>query len=513
MQSARLDRPDRLDGHFKREYSKTVSQNLSLSALSSIAGLVEVPKYDRSQISAGILHIGVGNFHRAHQAVYLDDLFNAGLGHDWGLVGAGLRPNDAVMRDKLASQDWLTTVLELDVAHQDARVTGAMINFLDVFEDKQNIVEALSNPAIRIASLTITEGGYCIDSGTGRFDPNHPDIQRDVQSPQAPKGVFGILVAGLAARRAAGTRPFTIMSCDNVSHNGLVTRAAVVGMAELIDSELAKWIDEEVTFPNSMVDRVTPFVSDTKREAVKTITGINDAWPVICEPFRQWVMEDRFCNGRPPLEEVGVTFTDQVAAFELMKLRILNGGHAAIAYPAGLLDIEYVHEAMAHPLINAYLTKLIQTEVISTVPEVPGTDLGDYFQKVVQRFSNPEVADTIVRLCLDGSDRQPKFIIPSIHDRLKAGQSVQGLALETALWCRYCTGETQSGATFQLQDSRAGLLADAAQQTRSNPQAFLEIDEVFGDLRHHAKFKEIFATHVEQLWREGVVATLTRYIG
>ena len=309
-----------------------MSVKLSTAALAHAPAGVAVPKYRRSDLRPGILHIGVGNFHRAHQAVYLDDLFNAGADHDWALVGAGVREADVDMRLKLLAQDWLTTVVEQEARTSTVRVTGAMIDFIPPFDVEANL-SALAGPEIRIVSLTVTEGGYYISPATQRFDPTHPDIVYDAGHADAPKTAFGLIAAGLKRRRASGVAPFTVMSCDNIPGNGHVTESAVAGLAELSDPGFAQWIRENVAFPNSMVDRITPATTDRERGILRETYGVDDSSPVFCEEFRQWVVEDKFPAGRPALEKVGVTFTADVAPYELMKIRILNGGHAAIAYP------------------------------------------------------------------------------------------------------------------------------------------------------------------------------------
>ncbi len=489
-----------------------MTENLSLASLATLPPSIARPSYRREQQSPGIVHIGTGNFHRAHQAVYLDDLFNRGRDLDWGIVGAGFRPPDAAMRDALGSQDWLTTVVERDAGASAARVTGAMIDFLPVRQDGRSTVAALADPGIRIVSLTVTEGGYCIDPATGAFDPDHPDIKADLANPDTPSQVFGTLVAALKARRVAGTPPFTVMSCDNIPGNGHVASNAVTGFAALTDPDLAAWIENEVAFPNSMVDRITPATTDREREALRQRFGIEDAWPVFCEPFRQWVMEDRFCNGRPALDEVGVTLTDDVAPYELMKLRMLNGGHAAIAYPAALLGLHTVDEAMAHRLVGGFLERLVREEVIPVVPPIEGADRSSYLDLIKRRFANPDIRDTIPRLCQDGSNRQPKFILPSTRDRLAAGQPVTGLALVSALWCRYCYGETEDGAPIDVDDMQAGRLKEAAHRARTSPSEFLTLRDIFGDLADSPEFRNAFETMLTGLWRDGVAKTMASYV-
>lgn len=486
---------------------------LSLSNLSGLPATVARPSYDRSELTPGIVHIGIGNFHRAHQAVYLDDLFEHGIDHDWAIVGAGVRDHDNEMRMALLGQDWLSTVVELEPGAYRPRVTGAMIDFAPVTGDGQAIVAALADPRVRIASLTVTEGGYCIDPATGEFDPNHPDIQYDLRHTNAPRGVFGVLLAALEARRAKGLPPFTIMSCDNIPGNGHAARNAVAGLAALRDSRLADFVGGEVAFPNSMVDRITPATTNEQRAFLSKNFGIKDDWPVFCESFRQWVLEDDFRAGRPRFEDAGVTLVSDVEPYELMKLRILNGSHAAIAYPAALLGIHFVHDAMTHPLVRAFLDKLVMEEIIPVVPPVPDISLTNYFAQVAHRFANPEVRDTISRLCQDGSNRQPKFILPTTGDRLMDGLDVTGLALESALWCRYCAGTTDAGDPIKIDDESAARLTEAAHAAREEPLAFLAMDDVFSnELSGSDRFRQRFAGALTSLWNRGTAVTLQSYV-
>ena len=488
-----------------------MTTKLSLSALPSLPPAVGRPRYDRSALTAGILHFGVGNFHRAHQAVYLDDLFNLGLGHDWALVGAGVFDGERTGRDRLARQDWLTTVVEQDEGHMQARVTGAMIDFITP-GDAAAIIERLTDPRIKIVSLTITEGGYFIDPASGHFNPAHPDIVADARNIAAPRTVFGIILAGLVRRRDDGVVPFTVMSCDNIPHNGRVTAEGIVGLARLVDEDLAAWVRDNVAFPNSMVDRITPATSDRERTIAAEEFGVDDAWPVFCEPFRQWVLEDRFTDGRPALDKVGVQFVSDVSPWELMKIRILNGGHAAIAYPAGLMDIHFVHEAMAEPLVRRFLEKVEREEIVPTVPPVPDTSLQDYYKLIEKRFSNPKIGDTVRRLCLDGSNRQPKFIIPTIADRLKAGKGIAGLALESALWCRYCHGTTDSGAVIEPNDPSWDRMQATARKAKDAPSAWLAMEDIYGEVGRSPVFAKAFADALGALWKNGARRTLTDYL-
>lgn len=473
---------------------------------------VSQPRYDRRGLTPGIVHIGLGNFHRAHMAVYLDDLFARGEDHDWAILGAGVRPADAAMRDALKAQDCLSTVIELDPDGKRARRVGAMTDFIAVTPSNAPLIAAMSRPEIRIVSLTVTEGGYFIDPATGRFDPGDPAMIADAAAPDRPATAFGAIVAALGRRRAAGVAPFTILSCDNLPGNGDAARAATIGLARLSDPGLADWIAAHATFPNGMVDRIAPATGPHERAMAARFGLADDPVPVTCEPFRQWVLEDRFAAGRPALDKVDVTFTDEVHAFETMKIRILNGGHAILAYPAALLGIDQVHEAMGNGLVAAFLDKVTNDEILPVVPPVPGQDLAAYKRQVAGRFANPEIADTTRRLCFDGSNRQPKFIIPSIRDNLARGAVPRGLVLASALWCRYCHGTDARGAPIAPNDPAWDELTAAARAAQGDPALWIGMRSIYGDLAGHHEFAAAFAEALSLIWSEGIDAALARYI-
>ncbi len=471
---------------------------------------VAMPAYDRKNLTPGIVHIGLGNFHRAHMAVYLDDLFALGEGHDWAILGAGVRAGDARMREALLAQDCLSTVIEVDPVSPSARRIGAMTGFIDVQPDNAALIAAMSDPAIRIVSLTVTEGGYYIDAH-GQFDAHHADIAHDAANPLKPVTAFGAMLAALRARRDNDTPPFTVMSCDNLPGNGHVTHGTVMGLARLLDADFAAWVDTNVAFPNGMVDRITPATGPRER-ALAASFGLHDPVPVTCEHFRQWVLEDHFPTGRPALEKVGVTFTNDVHVYESMKIRILNGGHAIIAYPAALMDLTLVHEAMANPLIAAFLERVERDEVLPHVPPVPDTSLDDYLTLIISRFANPEIADTTARLCLDGSNRQPKFIVPSLRDVLAAGSVPQGLILLSALWCHYCAGITDSGAVIPPNDPDWPALQARAHLARKDPAEWLRMETVYGDLAGNATVVAAFTTHLRRVQTLGTKAVLAQFL-
>jgi len=471
---------------------------------------VRVPTYDHNALTPGILHLSVGNFHRGHMAVYLDELFEQGENLDWAVVGAGLRPSAANVRETLKAQDYLTTVVELAPTDTSARIVSSMVDFLP--SDPNSIHDALSDGQIRIVSMTITESGYYIDAATGKFAAEHPEMIKDVKSPDTPTSLFGVIVKALKARRDAGIDPFTVLSCDNLPGNGNLTRQAVLGLARLGDPELADWIEANVAFPNSMVDRIVPATTDRERRLVEDRFGIIDELPVVCEPFRQWVVEDHFPSGRPHLDKVGVEFVTDVSGYELMKLRILNAAHASMCYPALLLGHRFVHDAMADPDILHWLKTLLTREAIPTLKPLPSVDYHQYLDKVLERFSNTEIGDTISRIAEEGSERQPKFILPAVIDALDAGQSVDGFALEIALWCRYCLAEDEQGKMINVKDLKADDLLQFSEASKTQSDAFLENMDVFGSIGKNNLFSEPFCYWLRYIHRLGVRAAIRKYV-
>lgn len=487
--------------------------NLTQSNLKNIQQSgVAVPTYDRDAVTAGILHIGVGNFHRAHQAVYLHDLLEAGHSSEWGICGAGVRLPDEQMRARLEAQNWLNTVVEIEKDQMSASVAGAMVDFLHVVDGHKPIIETIAQSQTRIVSLTVTEGGYYVDASTGQFDADHPDILYDTKNLGAPKTVFGAIVAGLALRRDELGTPVTVMSCDNLPGNGDIVRAAVLGVARGADTELEKWIVDNVTFPNGMVDRITPATTDRERQILLERFGIIDSSPVFCEPFRQWVLEDNFANGRPEFEAVGVTLTSNVHEFEAMKIGLLNGGHAIMAYGAGLLGIEFAHDAMGSSLIKGFLRKTLQDDVAPFVHDVPGFTPLEYLDLIFKRFENPGVADTISRLCFDGSNRQPKFTVPSIQNNLSAGKTPAGLALSSALWCRYCNGTDEQGNKISANDPDWENLHETAKRAQTDPDIWLAQDHIYGASGADPQFRKAFSSALISLRDNGVEATIRAYL-
>jgi mannitol 2-dehydrogenase len=483
---------------------------LSAETLGRLGAGVSVPRYDRRQVTAGIAHISVGNFHRSHQAMYIDTLMNGGAAMDWGICGIGLQPSNAAMRDVMAAQDGLYTLV---IRHGDGtwepRVIGSVVEYLFAPDDPEAAIEKLAAPAIRIVSLTVTEGGYNLDSVTGSFRVADPLVQADLLSPAVPQTVFGLVTEALARRRERGIPAFTVLSCDNIQGNGHVSQRAFVAFARLRDPALADWIAAQVRFPNCMVDRITPQTTEADRVALSRRFGIEDQWPVLCEPFTQWVLEDSFAAGRPPLEDAGVQIVADVEPYELMKLRLLNASHQALCYPGYLVGYRLVHDVTSDPLFARFLLDYMLAEAIPTLRPVPGIDLPDYAHQLIERFSNPEVGDTVARLCANASDLIPKFLLPVVREQLAAGGPFTRAAAVVACWARFCEGTDESGEAFEMDDALASRLRAAALRQGGDPAAFLADNRpVFGDLAGDPRFTSVYLGILASLRERGVRATL-----
>jgi len=471
---------------------------------------VSVPRYDRRQVRTGIVHIGVGGFHRSHQAMYLDTLMNRGAALDWGICGIGLQPSNVRMRDALAAQDGLyTLVLRHGDGTWEPRVIGSIVEYLFAPDDPEAAIEKMAAPSTRIVSLTVTEGGYNLDAVTGEFNAQDPSVAADLRPGGPPHTVFGLVTAALARRRERGIPGFSVVSCDNIQGNGHVSRRAFGSFARLRDPGLAAWIDRHVRFPNCMVDRITPQTTEADRAELSRRFGVEDQWPVLCEPFTQWVLQDDFADGRPPLEDVGVRFVSDVEPYELMKLRLLNASHQALCHPGYLVGYRLVHEVTSDPLFARFLLDYMTREAIPTLRPVPGIDLHDYAHELIERFSNPEVRDTVARLCANASDLIPKFILPVIREQLAAGRPFTRAAAVVACWARYAEGTDENGEPHEMDDGRAPQLRAAAARQGTRPAAFLEDNRaLFGDLASDGRFTGVYRPILTSLRECGVRRTL-----
>jgi mannitol 2-dehydrogenase len=472
---------------------------------------VSRPAYSKDELTPGIVHIGVGNFHRAHQAWYLHRLMNEGAARDWAIIGAGVRQGDAVMREKLLAQDCLTTLIELRPTGTSAEVCGAMIDFLPVESENASLIGQMTDPAIRIVSLTVTEGGYFVNPATGAFDAAHPDIAHDAANPNRPRTAFGAIVAALRARRDAGTGPFTVQSCDNLRGNGDITRDTVTGLARLSDPALAAWIARHCTFPNSMVDCIVPATGAAEIAAARAF-GIEDAAPVTHENYRQWVIEDAFCAGRPDWDRVGAIFTDDVHDYEAMKIRILNAGHQVLANAGELLGLATIADCMADAHVSSFWRKVEIEEIVPHVSAVPGMTPEAYVGLIESRFSNPAIRDTTRRVAFDGSSRHSGFVLPIVRDGLAAGSPISGLALVEALWARMCEGTREDGSRIEPNDPAWDRLQPRAEAVRKRPGAWLEQTEIYGDLGTHSRFATAFDAWSSLIGKRGTRAALETYV-
>jgi len=474
---------------------------------------VPAPAYDRDQVVPGVVHVGVGGFHRAHQAMYQDRLMNMGLAMDWGICGVGMLPADRAMKDALDEQDGLyTLVLKHSDGTYEPRVIGSLVRYLLAPDDPEAVIEAMATPSTRIVSLTITEGGYNISDVTGEFDTANPDVLRDLEPGAVPRTVFGVIIEALRRRRARGLVPFTVMSCDNLPGNGDLARNAFTAFARLRDPELADVLEQEAHFPNAMVDRITPATTDADRAEIRARFGIDDRWPVVCEPFAQWVIQDAFTAGRPPYEQAGVQIVESVEPYELMKLRLLNAGHQAMCYFGYLCGYRFAHEAAQDPLFQAFLLGYMDLEATPTLAPVPGIDLGEYKHTLIDRFANPEVRDTIARLCAQSSDRIPKFLLPVIRAQLASGGDIRRSAAVVASWARYAEGIDEQGEPIEVVDRYADALTALARRQREDPLAFISNRQLFGDLADNDLFAAAYTSALTLLHQHGARSTLRSLI-
>jgi mannitol 2-dehydrogenase len=455
-----------------------------MSQLETLEGRgIRVPHYDRSALPPRILHIGVGGFHRAHMALYADEVAEAGDG--WGICGIGLLEADRRIASVLESQDHLYTLIERDSDGSRPRIVGSIVDYRLVAGDVSAFAQHVARPEIAILSMTITEGGYSLDK------PN-PTIEA--------------IVTGLDVRRASGGTPLTILSCDNLPGNGNVAREAITRVSEDRSDDLVRYLETACSFPNSMVDRITPQTTDDDRAFLRDEYALDDGWPVVSEPFRQWVLEDSFAAGRPQFEDVGVLFTDSVHDWELYKLRMLNATHSCMAYLMAIAGVVYVDEAVAVPAVRQYLERFLSTEAIPTLTEIPGHPAADYARTVLGRFENTGVRDQIARLCIDGTAKFPTFLIPTIERQLELDGPVECAALALAGWARYLATVP---AAERAHDPHADRAATFATRSMGDPTAFLEFEQVFTPrLRESSRFRDAFADAGTALAERGSVGAM-----
>lgn len=477
---------------------------LNQNNLTLITDRIDCPTYDRNKLKSGIIHIGVGNFHRSHQAYYLHRLFEQESIYNWSICGVGIRESDRKIASVLMEQNCLYTLM---VQHSDGKVdnqvVGSLTDYLLGMDKPEIVIDRMAHPDTKIVSLTITEGGYNFKQSEAEFDFENPDVQHDFQNPNQPKTIFGFLTAALKKRRANGVPAFTVLSCDNIQHNGNITRKMILSFAKHQDDFLSKWIADEVCFPNSMVDRITPVTTEVDIEYLKTFTGVHDQWPVACEPFIQWVVEDSFSNGRPPLEKVGVKFVSDVAPYEKMKIRLLNAGHSVLGILGAIHGYETINDCMADSVFSSFMRKFMDKEVTPILDKVKGIDLTKYKNNLEIRFANPNIKDKISRICSESSAKIPKFLIPTIRENLRNGGSYEYGTLVLAAWCYYSDkGIDQKQRPIVIMDVMAKKLNEVAKQTQYDRLAFLKQYSLFGNLAENIAFSTQYIKFIDELYNK-----------
>ncbi|MBV9704758.1 MAG: mannitol dehydrogenase family protein [Methylobacteriaceae bacterium] len=487
-----------------------MTNRLSAACLAALPEEVARPTYDRGKLDVGVVHLGVGAFHRAHQAVYTEAALAAG-DRRWGILGASLRSADT--RDALRPQEFLYTLAERDAAGERLQVIGALRDVMVAPEDPGRLLETMARASVKIVSLTVTEKGYCHDPATGALREDHPDILHDLANPARPRTAIGFLAEALARRRAARLSPFTVLTCDNLPSNGHTVQRVLARFAALRDADLGRFVADAVACPCTMVDRIVPATTAEDRERTAAALGALDAWPVATEPFTQWVIEDRFCQGRPDWSIYGAEFVADVAPYETMKLRLLNGAHSSLAYLGYLAGYATVAEAMSDPDLSAFVTALMTEDALPTLRVPAGADVQTYIEALLERFRNPALKHRTRQIAMDGSQKLPQRLLGTIRDRLAEGAPIARPALSIAAWMRYVTGIDEHGGPIDVSDPLRDDLrrrADAAGlDARRLTPALLDVAAIFGeDLPRDRRFAAAVESALGSLIRRGTRETL-----
>ncbi len=461
---------------------------------------VEIPTYDRSAVKSGIVHVGIGGFHRAHQAYYTDQLLQSGISTDFGICGVGLLEFDKKICDVLKAQDGLYTLMvkELDGSVK-ARVIGSIVDVIFAPDNKNAVIEKMANPETKIISLTITEGGYNINEATGEFDFENENIKWDMNNPKDPKTIYGFLTQALLLRKERGLKGCTIQSCDNIQGNGEVTKKMLGAFISKVDVALYNWVNENISFPNSMVDRITPATVPVDIETVESKFEIKDQWPVVCESYIQWVVEDDFVDGRPQYEEVGVQFVEDVSPFEKMKLCLLNAGHSVLGMLGARYGYQTIDEAARDEDFKFFLRSYMDLEATPVLSGLEGIDLDAYKDSLIARFQNQYIKDQVSRICLQSSAKMPKFVLPTIVNQLKGEGNIEHAAFVIAAWCKYNEGKDENGNEYIIEDAMSEELKKAALATQEDNLAFLRLESIFGSLVNNDVFVKSYLSALEAL--------------
>ncbi len=487
---------------------------LNQKNITSIASQLACPKYERNAVKTGIIHIGVGGFHRSHQAYYIHQLLRDTQNSDWGICGIGLRQGDKGIADVLKEQDCLYTLI---TQHPDGKETceiiGSIVDYIFAIETPNRAIDKMAHRDTKIVSLTITEGGYNFNPSTGEFDFDNPDIQHDIQHPKEPKTVFGFLTAALKKRRDKGLIAFTILSCDNIQHNGDVARKMLLSFVQKQDPTLFSWIENEVRFPNSMVDRITPSTPKSSIELLKNKYHLKDSWPIVCEPYIQWVIEDNFSNERPLLEKLGVQFVPDVTPYEKMKIRLLNAGHSVLGIPGSVHGHSTINACMEDKVFASFMRQFMDKEVSPLLGEIEGINLTDYKNSLEKRFANPNIKDSVSRICSESSAKLPKFLIPTIQENLVTEGSIKYGTFILAVWSYYSDkGVDINNNEIEIIDERKEELHQRAKQYKQDCLSFLRIPDIFGSLLENERFVKYYSKMIETIYKDSNIHKLMESI-
>jgi len=483
-----------------KEFVTLNQQNLEL-----LKSRINVPLYDRSKANTGIVHIGIGGFHRSHQAYYCDELLNSGHDLNWGICGVALLDHDIKIYNTLKKQDGLYTLIvkELNGAWR-IQVIGSITEVLFAPENTTAVIEKLANPKTKIITLTITEGGYNYDESTGEFNMKNPLIQHDLSHPQNPKTVFGYLTQALKLRKERSISACTIQSCDNVQGNGEVMQKTLLAYMGDAEPDLVDWVKENVSFPSSMVDRITPVTEAADIEKLKQDFKIEDDWPVTCEPFIQWVIEDEFADGRPSWEDVGAEFVKDVEPFEKLKLQLLNAGHSVVGILGALIGYNTIDESVNDPELQLFLSDFMNNEVSPILDGLEGMDLKAYKKSLIARFGNQNIKDQVTRICSQTSAKLPKFLMPTIKKQLSKDGQIKLSSFVIATWAIYSLGVNENGETLTITDEMEKEINEHALSAKEDAMSFLNLTAVFGDLKESEKFAHAFTEAYDAISKHGV---------
>ena len=478
--------------------------NLNQNNLSKIAEQVPCPTYDRQQLKTGIVHIGVGGFHRSHEAFYMHQLLEKYCATDWAICGVGLREADRNMANVLKNQDGLyTLVTQRPNGKVESEIIGSITEYLLAVDNPQLVIDKMAHPDTKIVSLTITEGGYNFNPNTGEFDFKNPDIQHDLAYPEEPKTVYGYMMVALRKRHAKGLPPFTMLSCDNIQHNGDMLRKMLLAFAQKQDVKIADWIAKEAGFPNTMVDRITPVTTPEVTSYLKNTLQVTDEWCVVCEPFIQWVVEDNFSNGRPPLEKLGVQFVSDVTPYEKMKIRLLNAGHSVLGIPGAIHGHPTIDACMEDAVFAKFMRQFMDMEVTPILGEIEGIDIEKYKDTLEERFANPNIKDSVSRICSESSAKLPKFLIPTLRENLENDGSIKYATFILAAWCYYSDkGIKENGEPLEIIDAQKDELHQATKKTENDWTVFLNQAEIFENLNKNERFVKEYTSIVQAIYKE-----------